>query len=89
MSFQTNGATLTVSNVAETTATLTVSDHTGQWWYKANAGPDTTCQGPVSGATQNLTGLTGNTTYTYSVYVASGCDHSKRLNTRRRCAPAS
>ena len=65
--------TLTASNVAATTATLTIARYTGNWYYNATSGPHTTCQGPVSGASQNLTGLTANTAYTYSAYSDSGC----------------
>ena len=64
---------LTVSNIGGATATLTIARHSGNWYYKANAAPDNTCQGPVSGTTKNLTGLSGNTTYTYSAYSDSGC----------------
>ena len=66
---------LTASGVSTSTATLGVSVHTGQWWYKANAAPHTTCQGPVASgtATKSLTGLTASTTYTYKLYTATGC----------------
>ena len=40
---------LTASAIADTTTTLTIAGHTAQWWYKANAAPHTTCQGPVAG----------------------------------------
>ena len=76
--------TLTASNVAATTATLTIANHTGQWWYKANTGPDNTCKGPVASgtSTKNLTGLTtATTTYTYKAYSASGCASANELAT--------
>ena len=63
---------LTASNVAETTATLTIDNHAGDWYYKhTNTGA--TCDGPVSGTSKNLTGLTANTSYTYSAYSDSSC----------------
>ena len=67
----TTPAGLTASSVAETTATLNIAGHTGQWWYKADIAPDNTCKGPVSGASQNLTGLTEHGTYTYTAYSDS------------------
>ena len=65
---------LTVSNVAATTATLTVGGHTGNWYYKhTNTGA--TCDGPVAAGTSTkaLTGLTAGTSYTYSAYSDSTC----------------
>ena len=63
---------LTSSNIAETTATLTIANHAGNWYYKhTNTGA--TCDGPVSGTSVNVTGLTANTSYTYSAYSDSSC----------------
>ena len=58
---------LTVSGITATGATLNLP-YQGAWHYKADAGPDSACQGPVSGTTENLTGLTGGTTYIYAAY---------------------
>ena len=66
--------TLTASGITSTGATLTIANHGGgNWYYKADVGPDSACQGPVSATTKDLTGLTGGTTYTYSAYSDSGC----------------
>ena len=46
---------LTVSNIAETTATLTIAGHTSEWYYDADTGPHTTCQGPVTANTSTKT----------------------------------
>ena len=76
--------TLTASNITATTATLTIANHSGQWWYKANAGPDNTCKGPVASGTasKSLTGLTtGTTTYTYKAYSATGCASANEIAT--------
>ena len=63
---------LTASSIGTTTATLTVGGHTGNWYYKhTNTGA--TCEGPVSGTTKSLTGLTAGTSYTYSAYSDSTC----------------
>ena len=52
-------ATLTASATGRTTATLTIANHTAQWWYQADVGPDSTCQGPVAAGTsaESLTGI--------------------------------
>ena len=63
---------LTASNVALTTATLTIAHHTGNWYYK-HTGAGATCDGPVSGTSKDLTGLTVNTSYAYSAYSDSEC----------------
>ena len=75
-------ATLTASNVAATTATLTIAGHSTDWYYKANAAPDNTCQGPVSSSsTKDLTGLSANTSYTYEAYSDSACTTANKLAT--------
>ena len=65
--------TLAASSVTHNSATLTIGNHSGDWYYKANAAPDNTCKGPVSTTTKNLTGLSGNTSYTYKAYSNSSC----------------
>ena len=72
---------LSASSVTAATATLTLANHTGNWYYKADSGPDSTCKGPVSGASQALSGLTGGTTYTYTAYSKSGCNSADELVT--------
>ena len=80
--FTTTATTLTASNFADTTATLTIAGHTGDWYYKADAAPDNTCQGPVSNSTsKNLTGLTSGTSYVYKAYSDSGCTTANLLAT--------
>ena len=66
-------AWLTADGIAGTAATLTITGHSAQWWYKATAAPDNTCKGPVSATTQNLTGLSVSNSYTYTAYTDSGC----------------
>ena len=79
--FTTTAVTLAASNFADTTATLTIAGHTGNWYYKANAAPDNTCKGPVSTASKNLTGLTSGTSYVYKAYSDSGCTTANLLAT--------
>ena len=66
---------LTASNIQAKEATLNLTVHTAQWWYKADTGPHTSCQGPVAAntATRRVTHLTGGTTYVYTAYSDSGC----------------
>ena len=67
--------TLTASSVTHNSATLTIGNHTGDWYYKANAAPDASCSSTaVSTTTKNLTGLSGNTSYTYKAYSDSSCN---------------
>ena len=79
----TTPASLTASKVGDTTATLTIAGHSEAWYYKANAAPDNTCQGPVNAGTKtkDLTSLSGNTTYTYEAYSDSACTTANKLAT--------
>ena len=66
---------VTLSGVSstETTATLTIANRSGNWYYQADRGPDTSCKGPVSGATKAVAGLTAGVAYAYTAYSDSGC----------------
>ena len=68
----TPSASLSVSNVGATKATLNLANHSGAWYYKANTG---SCEGPVSSGTTTKipTGLTKGNSYTYKAYSDSGC----------------
>ena len=67
-------ASLTAGNLADTTATLTIAGHTGDWYLKKTAPtPAGTCSSAISGTTRNLSSLTRNTTYTYEAYSDSAC----------------
>ncbi len=66
---------LAVSDIAPTTATITLSNHDGDWHYKANAAPDDSCSAAQSSATVNLTGLSSGTTYTYAAYADAACSN--------------
>ena len=74
-------ASLTVSGVQATSATLNLAGHNAQWWYDADTGPHTTCQGPVAAGTStaDLTGLTTHQQYTYTAYDAAGCGSGDAL----------
>ena len=67
--------TLSASGVTASGATLTISRHGAQWWYKADTGPDAPCSASaVTGTTKTLTGLSPMETYTYSAYSDSSCN---------------
>ena len=59
---------LTVDNLADTTATLKIINHSGNWYYKALSGPDISCSTAQTGLIDSLTGLTASTSYTYIAY---------------------
>ena len=68
--------TLSVSGINDTGATLTIANHSGNWYYKADAGLSTaSCSSTVSSGTSSasLTGLAGNTSYTFKAYSDSVC----------------
>ncbi len=74
VSFTTPSATLAVSNVTKTTATLTISGHGGVgWWYQGNQSGATCGSASAGTSSANLAGLTVGTEYTYKAYNASGC----------------
>ena len=72
---------LTASSITDTTATLTLANRTGSWYYQAGSGPDSTCQGPVNEPSQALSGLTGGTSYVYTAYSQSGCSSADAVDT--------
>ena len=67
-----NEPQLSVS-VTATTATMTLSNHTGNWYYKKGSGGSVTCEGPVTGTSKTVTGLTKNTSYPFSAFSDSAC----------------
>ena len=72
---------LSVSNLTDTSATLTMTDHGGAWWHqRTSPGGDDTCA-PVAAnsTTANLSGLTPGTSYTYKVYTKTGCANADEL----------
>ena len=73
-------ATLAPSNVKQGTATLTISSHTGPWWYKGNQS-SATCTAVPSGTEANPSGLAANTAYVYKAYQDSGCTSALELTT--------
>ena len=65
---------LSASDITATTATLTIGNHTGNWWYKHTTG---TCAAASSGSTTaDVTGLAKSTSYTYTAYSNDQCTTS-------------
>ena len=80
LTFTTTGVVISFSRAGATT-TMAIAGHTGNWWYKADKGPHATCQGPESGTTKELSGLTDGQTYTYTAYGAASCPDANALDT--------
>ena len=70
--FRTPPARLSASGASGGRATLTISGHTGSWYYQHSAGTCSTEVG-LGTTTAVVTGLTANTAYTYKAYSDSGC----------------
>ena len=64
---------LSASSVTQTSATLTLAGHTGNWYLKETSPSTGTCSSAISGGTHSLSSLTGGTTYTYKAYSDSAC----------------
>ena len=65
--------TLTAGSVEAATATLTLANHTGSWYYQYTSPTGGTCSGEQTGTTADVTGLSGNTSYTFKVYSDVNC----------------
>ena len=71
---------LTASNITATTATLTLSYHSGSWWVKETAPSTTgTCVNGRSDYTYSLTGLQSGVSHTYQTYNKAGCDSADEI----------
>ena len=64
---------LTASSISATTATLTLTNHSGNWHYKETAPTSGSCSAAQTSSSVNLTNLTVNTSYTYKAYSDNGC----------------
>ena len=69
-------ATLSVGDITESTATLTITNHAGNWYYPTHAvtiGPGNSCSSAVTGTTAVITGLSPNSSYSYAAFSDSNC----------------
>ena len=71
---------LTATNVTHKSATLSLANHSGNWWYKYTSPSGGACSSTVTGGSTNVTGLTANRSYTFKAYSASNCASSAELD---------
>ena len=75
-------STLTASNITNGSATLAITDHTGNWYYKYTIPSGGTCStDAVTGTSTSLTGLSSNTSYTFKAYSDNNCTTANELTT--------
>ncbi len=73
--------TVTASNQAPTSATISVTNLSkAPWWYQGDQ-PGTVCTAVAKGTTSvDLTGLSPSNTYTYRVFYDDDCNTNSELN---------
>ena len=69
---------LEASAVAETSATLTLANHSGPWWYKGSES-NAACKSVESGAAASLSDLAGGESHSYAAYARAGCASATRI----------
>ena len=72
---------LSSSSITASTATLTIANYSGSWYYKRTAPtagdhPYDTCSVAVDGTSVELTDLRAATSYSFTAYRDSGCTNS-------------
>ena len=67
------------ATITATTAVLRVYNHTGNWYYKGNVGPHTSCSAVQTSSTATVTGLTKSSSYTYGTFTDAGCTTANAL----------
>ena len=86
----------TAGQVGADTATLRMENYSGEWYHQQTGGSgggqagvaeaqatsaSEACQGPVSGTTANVNGLSPGTSYTWQAYDAAGCAEGDAIAT--------
>ena len=66
-------ATLTASDVEDDTATLTINNHAGAWWYKGSQSGATCTKVAAGTTTADLADLATATSHTYKAYSNDNC----------------
>ena len=64
---------LSHSNVTGTSATLTLANHAGVWWYDHDRDAASCTQVAAQTASVTVSGLQRNTNYTFTAYSEAGC----------------
>ena len=73
---------MAASSITHTSATLTISNHTDNWYVKRTAPtPAGTCSRAIRTTTHGLTNLEYSTTYTYKAYSQSNCASANEIAT--------
>ena len=76
--FSTRNQVFSNSQITHNSVRLTLfgwdTDEDGNWYYKANKSSHTSCSSAQSSAIADVSGLTGNTSYTFTAYSDSGCN---------------
>ena len=67
---------LSVSGIGDTGATLSLANHTGDWWYIETADPSICTKVDAGTDSVTLSGLTSDKFYRYVAYSAAGCANS-------------
>ena len=69
---------LGVSNIGSTSATLSIANHTGDWWYLETADKSSDACKQVNANTSSVTldSLAANTFYAYRAFSAAGCGNA-------------
>ena len=82
---------ISASAVTATTATLTIANYEGSWYYKRTAPtegdhPYSSCSAVVTGTSVELMGLSASTGYSFTAYSDGGC--TTELATAKVSTPA-
>ena len=64
---------LAASSITTTGATLTISEHSGNWYYKQMTPSAGNCSSVVSATSAMVSSLTAGNTYTFKAYSNSSC----------------
>ena len=73
ITFTTTGDQLTVASITATTASLTLHNHTGGWWFQETSPATGTCTAGETDFTNKVTGRIPGTAYTYKAYSNDTC----------------
>ena len=74
---------LFASKVTHSSAKLTITEHTGEWWYQRSSPAGGTCTAAGAGDTSTVTGLSSNRSYVFKAYGDGDgdCDSTDELTT--------
>ena len=75
--------TLTASGISGTGATLTIANHTGDWFYKGISGTEASsnCQDVYNSTSDDLENLTADKLYGYTAHDHASCSSASQLAT--------